>query len=138
MITSRKGKTLLTPEQYLEIERNADYKSQYFDGEMFAMSGASRAHNLISTNVTAILRPQLRKRRCEIYAGDMRVCVSSTGLYTYPDLIVVCGQPQFLGGGVDTLLNPTLLKCYHLRRSSMTAAGSPITIARWNRCVNIC
>jgi Uma2 family endonuclease len=106
---STQPRTLLTPEQYLEIERKAEYKSEYLNGEMFAMSGASRAHNLLATNVTAILRPQLRNRGCEIYASDMRVHIPATGLYTYPDIVVACGQPQFLDGNVDTLLNPTFL-----------------------------
>jgi Uma2 family endonuclease len=106
---STQAKTLLTPEQYLEMERKAQYKSEYLNGEVFAMSGASRAHNLISTNVTAVLRPQLRNRGCELYAGHMRVHIPSTGLYTYPDIVVACGEPQFLDGGLDTLLNPSFL-----------------------------
>jgi Uma2 family endonuclease len=106
---STQSKSFLTPEQYLEIERKAPYKSEYLNGEVFAMSGASRAHNLITTNVTALLRPQLRNRGCEIYASDMRVHIPDTGLYTYPDIVVVCGEPQFQDGSLDTLLNPTFL-----------------------------
>ena len=77
-------KTHLTPEQYLEIERAAEYKSEYYQGEMFAMSGASRAHNLIACNVLAALHTQLRSSRCETYPSNMRVHVCSTGLTPIP------------------------------------------------------
>src|SRR5437867_3981755 len=99
----------MTPEQYLEIERKAEYKSEYFGGEMFAMSGASREHNILSTTLSGLLFQQLGGRPCDLYANDMRVRVAQTGLYTYPDVIVVCGQPQFTDEIVDTLVNPTFL-----------------------------
>ncbi len=102
-------KELLTPEAYLALEREAPGKSEYFAGEMFAMSGASRRHNLISLNLGAELRAQLRHRPCEVYTSDMRVKVSPTGLYTYPDVVVVCGEPEFEDTMGDTLLNPTIL-----------------------------
>jgi len=102
-------KPLLTPQEYLSRERRAETKSEYLRGEMFAMSGASREHNLIATNVSAELQQQLRERPCEVYQADMRVKVSPTGLYTYPDVTVVCGEPQFEDAEVDTLLNPTVL-----------------------------
>ena len=99
----------LTPEEYLEIERKAEFKSEYYDGEMFAMSGARRAHNLIAVNVSSGLHVQLRRRSCEVYPSDMRVRVSATGLYTYPDVVVVCGKPQFAEYEMDNLVNPTVL-----------------------------
>ncbi|TVS18966.1 MAG: Uma2 family endonuclease [Planctomycetaceae bacterium] len=102
-------KSFLTPEEYLARERRAETKSEYLRGEMFAMSGASREHNLIAGNVFAELREQLRQRPCEVYQADMRVKVSPTGLYTYPDVTVACGEPQFEDAEVDTLLNPTVL-----------------------------
>ena len=102
-------KELLTPEAYLALEREASHKSEYFAGEMFAMSGASRRHNLISLNFGAELRAQLRHQPCEVYTSDMRVKVSPTGLYTYPDVVVVCGEPAFEDAMGDTLLNPTVL-----------------------------
>ena len=106
---SLQPQTRFTPEEYLAQERQALYKSEYLNGEIFAMSGASREHNLICVNVSSILHAQLRQRPCETYAGDMRVKVSPTGLYTYPDVIVVCDEPQFEDAHVDTLLNPTLI-----------------------------
>jgi Uma2 family endonuclease len=102
-------KTYLTPEQYIEIERAAEYKSEYYQGEMFAMSGASRAHTLIVASILAFLYSQLRSSPCETYPSDMRVYVRSTGLYTYPDVVIACQEPRFLDGQSDTLLNPTLL-----------------------------
>ena len=102
-------KPFLTPQEYLSRERRAETKSEYLRGEMFAMSGASREHNLIATNVSAELQQQLRERPCEVYQADMRVKVSPTGLYTYPDVTVACGEPQFEDAEVDTLLNPTVL-----------------------------
>jgi len=98
-----------TPEEYLALERQAEYKSEYFNGEIFAMTGASRRHNLVAGNVFASLHGQLRKRPCEIYPSDMRVKVSPTGLYTYPDVVIVCGEPIFDDKQKDTLLNPTVL-----------------------------
>lgn len=103
---STQAKTLLTPEQYLEIERRAEYKSEYFQGEMFAMSGATRPHNLAAFNIAGQLYNQLRGRPCEAYPSDMRVRITATELYTYPDVVVVCDKPQFLDGELDTLLNP--------------------------------
>jgi Uma2 family endonuclease len=99
----------LTEAEYLAIERAALTKSDFFDGEMYAMAGARRNHNLIVANVVGELREQLRKGPCEVYPSDMRVRVGKTGLYTYPDAVVVCGQPEFLDDTEDTLLNPTLL-----------------------------
>jgi Uma2 family endonuclease len=106
---SSQTKVYYTPEEYLALERQAGYKSEYFDGEIFAMTGASRRHNLVAGNILATLHSQLRKRPCEIYPSDMRVKVSPTGLYTYPDVSVVCGEPMFDDEQRDTLLNPTVL-----------------------------
>ena len=101
--------THVSPDEYLRLERQAEYKSEYLNGEIFAMSGASREHNLITVNIGAEFNRQLKGKPCEAYASDMRVKVRSNGLYTYPDVIVVCGEPQFEDQEVDTLLNPTLL-----------------------------
>jgi Uma2 family endonuclease len=106
---STEAKTFLTPEQYLEIERKAEYKSEYFEGEMFAMAGAREAHNLIVGNLIGQIHAQLRSGPCRVYPSDMRVRVSATGLYTYPDIVVACEAPRFLDGERDTLLNPTLI-----------------------------
>jgi Uma2 family endonuclease len=106
---SLQPKPYLTPEEYLVIERKAEYKSEYLNGEMFAMAGASERHVTIVANLMYLLVGQLRGRPCKAYASDLRVRVSPTGLYTYPDVVVVCGQPQFADDQKDTLLNPTLI-----------------------------
>ncbi|MDX6269332.1 MAG: hypothetical protein QOD28_555 [Acidobacteriota bacterium] len=107
---SRQAKTThVTPEEYLALERAAEYKSEYLDGEIFAMVGASRKHNLIAGNVFASLKQLLRDRPCETYISDMRVKIPAANLYTYPDVAVVCGESQFEDEAVDTLLNPTLI-----------------------------
>jgi Uma2 family endonuclease len=98
-----------TPEQYLILERKAEYKSEYINGQILAMAGASRAHNLIAGNLYREISQQLRGRPCEAYISDMRVKVSRTGLYTYPDVVVVCGDIRFEDVSNDTLLNPTVL-----------------------------
>ena len=102
-------KTGYTPDEYLAIEREAKFKSEYFDGEMFAMTGASRKHNLISLNIAASLHNRFKKTSCEVYINDMRVKVSPTGLYTYPDIVIVCDTPQFEDSELDTLINPLVI-----------------------------
>jgi Uma2 family endonuclease len=106
---STQPKSYLTPEQYLEIERKAEFKSEYFQGEMFALAGARSSHNVITANAITQLVLQLRESPCLVYTSDQRVLVSSTGLYTYPDITVVCAEPQYLDCHLDTLLNPTLI-----------------------------
>jgi Uma2 family endonuclease len=99
----------ISPEDYLAWERQAETKSEYIAGEIFAMAGASRTHNLILTNTVISIGTSLKGRGCDVYANDMRVEVDPTGLYTYPDVVIVCGQPQFKDANEDTLLNPTVI-----------------------------
>ncbi|HZF07917.1 MAG TPA: Uma2 family endonuclease [Thermoanaerobaculia bacterium] len=103
------SKPYLTAEDYLAFERSAETRSEYVDGEMVAMAGASREHNLIVTNLLGELRSQLKGRPCELYPSDLRVRVPATGLYTYSDVVVVCGEPRFEDEHFDTLLNPSLV-----------------------------
>ena len=102
-------KPYLSPKDYLALERRAEFKSEYFDGEIFVMASASESHNLIVANTLSEIRQQLKKRLCKAYANDMRAKVSLTGLFTYPDVVVVCGQAQFDDSQRDTLLNPILI-----------------------------
>ena len=101
--------TFLTPAEYLELERRAEYKSEYFQGEMFAMAGASPRHGLIALNLGGELRQQLKQRPCRVYSSDVRLRVTPTGLYTYPDVMVVCGEPQFADDQKETVLNPAVI-----------------------------
>jgi Uma2 family endonuclease len=101
--------TYVSPEDYLASERQNEFKSEYLNGEIHAMTGASRRHNLIAGNIHAALWQLLRGKPCEAYVSDMRVGVPAANLYTYPDVAVVCGEPAFEDAEVDTLLNPTVL-----------------------------
>ena len=107
---STQPKTFLTPEEYLAAEREAETKSEYYNGEVFLMSGASLGHNLIVANIIASFVQQLRGKECSVLPNDMRVHIPATGLFTYPDVIVVCGKPQLKPDDhLDTLLNPSLI-----------------------------
>ena len=99
----------LTPEQYLEIERKAERKSEYWNGEMFAMAGASEPHNLVASNAASLAHAQSRSKNCRVYRSDMRIRVLATGLNTYPDVVIVFGKPQCLDERQDTLLNPKVI-----------------------------
>jgi Uma2 family endonuclease len=100
---------LLTEQEYLACERKAEFKSEFYRGEMFAMAGATREHNLIASNVNRSLGNQLAQRPCEVYQSDMKVRVGATGLHTYPDVVVGCGELQFADDERDVLLNPVFL-----------------------------
>ncbi len=98
-----------TVDEYLAFERHDEVRHEFVDGEVVAMSGASRAHGRISWNIAGALYPQLEGARCEGFISDMRVRIPTTTRYTYPDIVVVCGEPQFEDDELDTLLNPTLI-----------------------------
>lgn len=99
----------LTSAAYLTLERKAESKSEYFAGEMFAMAGASRRHNLIVANIIRVLGNQLLERPCNVYPSDMRVKISKLDKYTYPDVVVACGEERFEDEYHDTLLNPQII-----------------------------
>lgn len=99
----------MTPDEYLALERASDQKSEYWNGEMFAMAGASRDHVVITTNLTRALGNALEGRPCTVFANDLRLRVTATGLYTYPDVLVTCGEELFADDQEDTLLNPVLV-----------------------------
>jgi Uma2 family endonuclease len=99
----------LTEAEYLALERAAEFKSEFYQGEMFAMSGGTLQHSLIATNLAREFGNRLRNSKCVPYNTDLRVKVEATGLYTYPDLSVICGPPRFVEGTDDTVVNPTVL-----------------------------
>jgi Uma2 family endonuclease len=102
-------KPRVSPEEYLAMERKAEFKSEYFDGYLYAMAGASAEHNRLALDLATELNARLRGGPCEVFNSDLRVLVNPSGLYTYPDLVAVCGGPEFEDGRKDTLLNPTLI-----------------------------
>src|SRR5579859_4604384 len=100
----------ITPEEYLRRERNAETKSEYYDGVIVAMAGASPEHNIIAANVIIQLNAQLRDRGCIPFTGDLRVRVDACNRYFYPDTTLVCGQPTYqMLEGLRSLLNPALI-----------------------------
>jgi Uma2 family endonuclease len=101
--------TFLTPQEYLERERAAETRSEYYAGEMFAMAGASFAHVTIVLNLAAELRSNLKEKRCAVYPIDLRLAVGATGLYTYPDVMVICGKPAVIDAHLDTVTNPVVI-----------------------------
>jgi Uma2 family endonuclease len=102
-------KRKLTEAEYLALERAAEFKSEFYNGEMFAMAGASREHNRIKENLIGELFGRLKGGPCRTYSSDQRLKVSRTGLYTYPDIVIVCGQAEYDANDRDTLLNPTVV-----------------------------
>lgn len=125
---------MYTEQEYLELERAAEYKSEYYRGEIFAMSGASRYHNRITENLSIEIGVFLKGKPCQSFSRDMRVHIPENTLYTYPDLLIVCSKPEFRDKEFDTLLNPSVVievlspstegydqgKKFHLYRSLRT------------------
>jgi Uma2 family endonuclease len=103
------GSPKMTVAQYLSFERRATERHEFFRGEVFAMSGASVAHGRIVVNLVRQLGSALTAGPCEVLGPDMRVRVSATGLYTYPDLLVACEPLEFDDDQRDTLLNPRVI-----------------------------
>jgi Uma2 family endonuclease len=102
-------KARLTPEEYLAIEETAEYRSEYYQGEMFAMAGATYNHTMIAGNTLFQVRTQVAGRGCTVGQSETRIHIPRTGLYTYPDVVVVCGEKKFLDTKQMTLLNPTVI-----------------------------
>ncbi|GAB2597376.1 Uma2 family endonuclease [Spirosoma areae] len=102
-------KRMISPEEYLAAERQALDKSEFFDGEIIPMAGATRNHNRIRDNINGRIIMHIEETDCQSFSSDMRVHLPATGLYAYPDIVIVCGEPELLPGGFDNLLNPAVL-----------------------------
>ncbi len=98
-----------TPEEYIELERRAEDKSEYIDGYICALAGASPTHCAITANVTIAIGSQLKGSRCRVFSGDLKIASDLRGHYTYADVVVVCGTPRYHDKFHDVLLNPTLI-----------------------------
>ena len=103
------GKKHFTIAEYLEMEEAAVEKSEYYQGEIFAMSGALLTHNMIAGNTFSFLHQKLKGKGCRPYNSDMRVHIKENTLFTYPDISVVCGKPETLNNDNFNLLNPVVL-----------------------------
>ena len=102
-------KRKMTAAEYLEIERTAEFKSEFFDGEMFAMAGATRAHNAVKENLILEIGIRMKGGPCQSFSSDQRVRVDPTGLYTYPDIVIVCGEPEYSVHDNNSLINPRII-----------------------------
>src|SRR5207302_1601010 len=102
-------KRLLSPQEYLERERKAEFRSEFYAGEMFAMAGTTYEHTVIKDNIARHAGNQLEGGPCRVLTSDMRLKVDATGLYTYPDIVIVCEKPQLEDNFFDTLLNPRVV-----------------------------
>lgn len=100
---------MYTEQEYLELERAAEYKSEYYRGEIFAMSGAKFNHNRIKENLSVAVGLFLKGKSCSSLSSDMRVHIPENTLYTYPDILIVCGEPVFQDDRMDTLLNASVI-----------------------------
>ena len=102
-------KDKINSEEYLASERNAEIKSEYFNGEIFAMAGASREHNQISANIVRVLGNQLLEKPCSVFSSDMKVKIKEIKKYTYPDIVIVCEKEKYEDENNDILLNPLVI-----------------------------
>lgn len=102
-------KRKMTATEYLEIERKAAHKSEFYDGEMFAMAGANNEHNIVKENLVGEMFNRLKGTSCRSYSSDQRVLVDPTGLYAYPDVVIVCGTAIFSNHDDQSLMNPRVI-----------------------------
>ncbi len=109
MAISRKPQVIYTLEEYFALEERVDYRSEFYRGEIFAMSGGSANHNRITGDLFATLHNSLSGQPCEPFVTDLRLLVKQKRLYTYPDVMVVCGPLQFAPRRTDTVTNPVII-----------------------------
>jgi len=106
---SSAAKAKITVQEYLAMERVSEIKHEFYDGDIFDMTGGTPAHSLIASNIIREAGNALKSRPCVVFNSDLRVKVNPSGLYTYPDVTIVCGQQQFDDDQRDTLVNPTVI-----------------------------
>jgi Uma2 family endonuclease len=99
----------ISPEEYLEAETNASEKHEYYQGEIFAMSGASSEHNEIYSNVFTDIGSKLKGKGCKPYGSDFRLHIPKNTLYTYPDIMIICGKPELTNEKFHTATNPSVI-----------------------------
>ena len=109
MAIAAEKKTMLTVEAYLERERVAPFRSEYADGEVFAMSGGTVQHNVIAVNLSAELRQQLKDRPCYVFSSDLKIWIAAADTFTYPDVSALCGEIEYRDDGQDVITNPSLI-----------------------------
>jgi Uma2 family endonuclease len=103
------AKKLFTAQEYLALEEAAEYKSEYFKGEIFAMAGGSINHNQIVMNVGTQLNQAHPHHKCRSFATELKLWIEEIDLFTYPDLMIICDKPKFYPGRTDIILNPLII-----------------------------
>ncbi|NEO61802.1 MAG: Uma2 family endonuclease [Moorea sp. SIO4G2] len=98
-----------SPEDYLKLEETAEYKSEYRDGEIIPMTGGTTNHNQIALNIATLFKLGLKGKEYKIYIGDVRLWIPRYRQYTYPDVMVIQGEPVYTGKGTTTVTNPMLI-----------------------------
>ncbi len=109
MAVAQKKRSIFSLAEYFRQEEQAPYRSEFYEGEIFAMAGGTANHNLITLNAAASLKSVLRGTPCKVFMADMRLLVKRRQLYTYPDVMVICGRLDYAPGRNDTVTNPTLI-----------------------------
>jgi len=99
----------ISQEEYLELERTATEKHEYYQGEIFAMSGASLEHNAIFSNLFGEIAHRLKGKNCKPFGSDLRIHIPKNTLYTYPDITIICGKPELTDDKFDTTTNPSVI-----------------------------
>jgi Uma2 family endonuclease len=102
-------KKYYTPAEYLEFEEASEYKSEYYQGEIFAMSGATANHNFISGNLLTGLNNAQKTHNCFAFMNDMRLWINTKNLFTYPGLMIVCSKLEYYANRKDTITNPKII-----------------------------
>lgn len=105
----RVPQTKFTPEQYLALEEVSEYRSEFVQGEIYAMAGGSSDHSLIEGNLIALVNLALERQPCRVYTSNMRLQIEQANMFTYPDAMIVCGRVEFVRGRNDTLTNPLVI-----------------------------
>ena len=98
-----------TPDEYLDVEVASEHKSEYYKGEIFAMTAASVNHNRIAGNLFAQINSSLQNSQCEVFISDLRIWIEAVELFTYPDLVIVCNRLQLYKDRNDTITNPFII-----------------------------
>ena len=120
----------ISAEEYLAEEREAFEKHEYYQGEIFAMSGASLKHNKIFSNVFGELAGKLKGKGCQPFGSDLRIHISKNTLYTYPDISIICGEPNLTDDKFDTATNPSVIMELLSKSTSNYDKGDKFTLYR--------
>ncbi|TAF11158.1 MAG: Uma2 family endonuclease [Nostocales cyanobacterium] len=102
-------KQYCTPEEYLELEATADYKSEYIEGQIIPLAGGSINHNRITGNFSAALNFSFRDKNYEVFVGDVRLWIPQRLIYTYPDVMIIADEPEFFNNRTDIITNPQVI-----------------------------